>query len=660
MARAAKPRGERHFHSDTLPERIERERHIERVAVVFTHGQGEQSPMSDVIELANSLWVTNEHVRNALAGEKGGVWSVPIFDGEMSEQRRLVTGQLPGMGRPIRRGGRPRDLQVDFYQFYWADLMSGNKFRHLWTWFQRLMKRKGRQGREPWDETPEALKPIRRFIMRAGFVVGLFGFLYGLITLARITPLEPVSWPMVYAVLLGGTLLVQGWALSRPARRTFSLFLGLNLTVASLVLGLYATELLGGRKPLIDDPPTGLDQGYVVMAHHVFTALIVGLVYVGWRIVLSARDSFLVPVMADSARMFSPDPENVPNRDRIRKRGMELLEAIHNSERRYDRIVVVAHSLGTAVAYNTLSQYWGNVHRLFNHAALDPEREAVETAAHRLEVAASAAERADKRLAANKDPARAQTRITAAERAAECHQQRLVRYRAKVRAYCHKLMSPAGRLSSTSVEWRTADFTSPVQLMRRLMDKVDGRRPAPNEYLSPWRITDFITCGSPLTYASLLLADRDAEFVTSVARRGVPLSPPHIRSGDTSFAHNSAPHHAALFGVTCWTNLYFPVEGPAKGDWAGSFVHLLTGASVKGDIVGGKLAGPPPKGLGHGILDIEVERHPNMPDFAHSEYWRWPAGVDPCGPVPQHLEVLRRAVRLIEDGTDQDDYLTKA
>jgi hypothetical protein len=80
---------------------------------------------------------------------------------------------------------------------------------------------------------------------------------------------------------------------------------------------------------------------------------------------------------------------------------------------------------------------------------------------------------------------------------------------------------------------------------------------------------------------------------------------------------------------------------------------------VKGDIVGGKLAGQPALGLGDGILDVCVPMAAGMPAFAHNEYWRWPDGADTSNAVPKHLEILRRAVRLMEDGSDQDAYLTR-
>lgn len=597
--------------ADSPRQRHDRELWFERVAVIFTHGQGEQTPMRDVLELAQSVWTTDPRVQAGLEGDQTEVWSVPVYDSDVSEQRRLVTAALRGAGR----GGR--DLQVDFYQFYWADLMPGNRFVHLWAWLQRLMRRKGKDpDGKAFDETPEALKPIRAWLMGIAFAVAAFGLVYGTATFARLAVADIASWADLFAGLLALALVAQLVLLVRPSLRTWAMSTGLGLTVASLLLGLAADRLTGGHTAVVGD----VWQAHAVTVHEwmtvslVVVALILGII--GRRLYAS----FLVPVMADSARMFSPTPDNIPNRDRIRKRGMELLEAIHNSERRYDRVIMLAHSLGTAVAYNVLSQYWGNVHRLFDHRRIAVEREAVEDAAQALD-----------------DP------VDEAGR-----RERLLAYRAAVRAYHEALTSKAAALPKDKVEWRTADFTSSGQLLRtivqqgrEILQQAGGKKtPDPEEYRPPWRVTDFITCGSPLTYASLLLADRDQEFCDRIRTRELPQSPPQ-RVGD-GFTFKNTPHHAALFAATCWTNIFFETEG-----------------LVRGDIIGGRIAGDPPRGLGRGVLDVAVRRTKQMPSFAHNEYWRWPAGSDRIGEAPEHLQALRAALQFFGDHEQEDATLIR-
>ena len=57
----------------------------------------------------------------------------------------------------------------------------------------------------------------------------------------------------------------------------------------------------------------------------------------------------LVNYLGDAARYLSPLPGNIKLRQTIRKECIELLQTLHES-RRYDRIIVVGHSLGSVIA----------------------------------------------------------------------------------------------------------------------------------------------------------------------------------------------------------------------------------------------------------------------------------------------------------------------
>src|SRR5262245_51371888 len=96
----------------------------------------------------------------------------------------------------------------------------------------------------------------------------------------------------------------------------------------------------------------------------------------------------------------------------------------------------------------------------------------------------------------------------------------------------------------------------------------------------PWRITDLVTLGSPLTHADALLADSEEAFQEGKRQREFPTCPPegedHRDHGllgrsyeDEEGAHYAhILHHGAPFAVTRWTNLYFPgdiVGGPIAG-----------------------------------------------------------------------------------------------
>ncbi len=91
-----------------------------------------------------------------------------------------------------------------------------------------------------------------------------------------------------------------------------------------------------------------------------------GLVVLAVPLLLGLVNGFLIQSVGDAARYLWPHPANVMVRDRVRGKGVALLEALHRSGR-YDRIVVVGHSLGSVIAYDIVSHFWIRVHR--HHAS---------------------------------------------------------------------------------------------------------------------------------------------------------------------------------------------------------------------------------------------------------------------------------------------------
>jgi hypothetical protein len=137
---------------------------------------------------------------------------------------------------------------------------------------------------------------------------------------------------------------------------------------------------------------------------------------------------------------------------------------------------------------------------------------------------------------------------------------------------------------------------------------------------NPWLITDFITMGSPLTHARLLLA-KDLDHLLEQQRdREMLTCPPAAESPKSIYSYKAEHfeidgqhrrvrvlHHGAAFACTSWTNIYFPVK-----------------AGVLGDLVGGPLKAE----LGPGVLDIALTRTPGqyLPLLPHTRYWR---GTEP-------------------------------
>jgi hypothetical protein len=141
-----------------------------------------------------------------------------------------------------------------------------------------------------------------------------------------------------------------------------------------------------------------------------------------------------------------------------------------------------------------------------------------------------------------------------------------------------------------------------------------------------WRVTDFLTLGSPLAHATLLLA-KDADDLTAKQEaREFPTCPPVLEDGKFSYpakrAHRTL-HHAAVFGPTRWTNLYFPAKSVF---W--------------GDLIGGPLA----KLFGNGVRDISVSTCQRFGLLSHTLYWT-PGSDSAC---KSHIEKLRTAVNLLD------------
>lgn len=284
-----------------------------------------------------------------------------------------------------------------------------------------------------------------------------------------------------------------------------------------------------------------------------------------WSAIALAGAAFsalwLRPAAGDAARYLSPAPGNVGARQAIREAGVDLLQKLQAAGE-YDRIIVVGHSLGTVIGYDVLNHAWGRV---------DPK-------------AMFDAHRENDALMAS---------LTALEKAAV------------------KLNKSAA--GADLVAWRTAQRAYCAELAKA--------RDAAGRPL--WLVSDFVTLGSPLCNADVLLA-RDADELSERALlRELPTNPPTFeRAGKAPFTYPSAsdvriPHHGAVFAPVVWTNIYFP--------------NIL---GVIGDFISGVIV--PRFGLGIRNVRIPIGR----PWFRHLSYWTNPKGDMPA------IRALRRALNF--------------
>jgi pimeloyl-ACP methyl ester carboxylesterase len=224
----------------------------------------------------------------------------------------------------------------------------------------------------------------------------------------------------------------------------------------------------------------------------------------------------------DVVRYLDTSPESYAARRAIRGGLVDLLQALHDG--RYSRIVVVAHSLGAYIAYDAVMSLWADTHTLHAAPPSDPHTPLPVRLA-----ALGAVEDAADRLTAN------------------------------------------GGTESGVDEFQDLQFALWQDL------RWQG---------NPWRITDFITVGTPMALADILVtrpgmfsgfkkSDRTdrREVLDQLVRRGalvrcpprsetlavestgpVPASFRWRRSGAREVLGSQSP-----FAVTRWTNIWFPV-----------------------------------------------------------------------------------------------------
>jgi len=346
-----------------------------------------------------------------------------------------------------------------------------------------------------------------------------------------------ISW---YSVLMW-----RRWRDVSPKVRSLWLVSWL-ITIAALGVGLfYAWRFLHG------DP---IMAGWT--GKRPWLIIAVGMLIIAVCMLIS---TVLRSYAGDAAIYLRPSPRNIETRQKIRSAGLKLLDRIVASKR-YDRIIIVGHSLGSVIGYDILTFAW----QRYNETAL-----------------------------------------------------------ADISAKWQKGEFP-GRKSTTAIrraeavakDIRVGPAHSPEQMRERAakwqseIREIQAERKARGD---GWLVTDFVTLGSPLAHGAMLLARNRADFDRRIRERELPCCPPvWEKDGKFSFKydgqdnqgrpqHTIALHDAAVFAVVNWTNLYFPCC-----------------CVVKGDVVGGPIAPL----FGPGVRDIDLKTHICKGFLAHTHYWQ--------------------------------------
>lgn len=246
---------------------------------------------------------------------------------------------------------------------------------------------------------------------------------------------------------------------------------------------------------------------------------------------LGRAERFFLGYVGDAARYLTPDPPNIKGRRDIRTAGLTLLRRLHEDElRRYERIILVGHSLGSVIAYDLITWFWQERH-------------------HRRDLGHCTGKRGTA-VMDHADPLDNNDR------------------------------SPLKELADPSSPSPKAPDEFPNS-QRSLWQKFR------KDHFLPWLITDLVTLGSPLAYADVLLTGSKEAFQEGKRQREFPVCPPEGEDKrdygllgrtykDKKGAHYvRILHHGAPFAVTRWTNLYF------QGDIIGGPVACLFGNGIR-------------------------------------------------------------------------------
>lgn len=589
-----------------------------RTAVLVVHGIGSQRALETVRGVMRGVWLNREDPDD----KDKRIWTHPERDGADIDLSVMTTNEVPDS----------KDKRiVDFHELYWAHLMSETKAVAVLLWLYELC-RKGPIMKPGINGLWWAAAIFLCLMNLSLAVLALQGVYLSSRHSAQIMLIAPFL--LLFSSLLLGLVIACRWRASRLAKPlAWSCLAGVVVIAGYLVietywpgnskipdvaelvaavalptmLALLATVLVMGR------------QGVRAFWRALLISLVISLIFIGvdrywqpqttfaetlikawpwglnspwsvdlaWAVVglyLAVNAAFLQPYLGDAARYFRNSPANVAVRRAIRTEAVNTLDRLHTSGQ-YDRIVVVAHSLGCVVSYDMLRAYFSRV--------------------------------------------------------------------------CDEL-PPVGQLGQDFADidgaaWQPEDKTASIEDKKALRTKARNAiahiaeatvgKPVEERKHKSWLVTDFVTLGSALTHAYFLMCigktrdDLKLDFARRVEEREFPTCPPKRLDKDGLLAFDNPRtktrkvHNGALFGLTRWTNIYFPRR---QLFW--------------GDAIGGGLSPI----FGYHIVDREVSTKKAGGDdfFTHTAYWDVHRKPDTF--QAPHIVALRNAIDLADIGTAID------
>lgn len=578
-----------------------------RTAVLVVHGIGSQRALETVRGVIRAVWLTPKD-------DSKRIWTHPEQDGADIDLSVMTTS---GVKESADR------RSVDFHELYWAHLMSETKAVAVLLWLYELCRKgpimkPGINGL--WwaaaiflcllnlSFAALALQGVLLFsqnsaqtMLIAPFLLLFSSLLLSLVVASRwkafrLIKLLAVACAVGIFIIVGYLVIETRYPGNPPIPDVAEL---LALIALATMLALLATVLVMGpqgvrafwRALLISLVMSlifvGVDRHWhpeTTFVHTLIRSWSWGLnspwsVDLAWAVVglyLAVNAAFLQPYLGDAARYFRNSPANVAVRRAIRKEAVDMLDRLHTGGQ-YDRIVIVAHSLGSVVAYDMLRAYFSRI-----SGELPPAEQLGQDFA---EIDGATWKPEDK---------------------------------------------------TASIEEKKALRAKARNTIARIAEAAAGNPGEEPKYKS-WLVTDFVTLGAALTHAYFLMClgksreELKEDFARRVKEREFPTCPPTRNDNDGLLTFNNPKtkmktiHNGALFGLTRWTNIYFPRR---QLFW--------------GDAIGGGLSPI----FGYHVLDVEVSTRKTGGDdfFTHTAYWD--VCRKPDFDAAPHIVALRDAIDL--------------
>ncbi|MFN8192744.1 MAG: hypothetical protein U0R80_00505 [Nocardioidaceae bacterium] len=292
---------------------------------------------------------------------------------------------------------------------------------------------------------------------------------------------------------------------------------------------------------------------------------------------------WLTSSFVDVVRYLDTSPRSYEVRREIRKGLVEMLQALHDSTApRYDRVVIVAHSLGAYIGYDAIAYLWGLMNAQTGRKPGQHELEGL----LELELAASALP----------DRAPAQDALVASFQQAQ-----------------RDLWLGSRRQGNP---WLISDFVSvgtPMYFADQLMFGKGGR-----SFAARIDRRELPTCPphNEESERNNIHKDQGATRFYSWEKSWSTGSGPKRKSFSYRVLYEGAP-----FAVVRWTNLWFPVRLGLFGDWFGGPLAPLFGCGIKDVPLSGNTWG-----LGASRSPgTKPWLHRLVPAAAHAFYFSFPA-----------------------------------